>query len=161
MSNSNEENKTLGYVIYHKSGLLLFDHDMKKISVESGVLQNMLNTFQKTSQNGTTVPIEELEIGDTNILLSKSDGLPIWHAVLANKDEDKNMGYKVLGSLINHFENLYEDAQQKKIKSDFFKHEEYANQVSEIIESSGDKDLLSFKSNEAYSLANSNNSVVG
>lgn len=154
-----KENKTWGYVIYHKSGLLLFDRDMNAISEERGVLTNMINTLLKSSKDGTTVPIEELEISNTIILLSKTSGLPIWHAVFIDKSEDKNIGYQLLGNLMDHFEKLYAEAQQKKIVANFFKYQEFADQVTEIIDSR-DEQIASNTIRKPYSIENKKDSIV-
>ncbi|MCE7734048.1 MAG: hypothetical protein GPJ54_04160 [Candidatus Heimdallarchaeota archaeon] len=154
-----KENKTWGYVIYHKSGHLLFDRDMNTISEERGVLTNMINTLLKSSQGGNTVPIEELEIADKNILLSKTSGLPIWHAVFMDKSEDKNVGYKLLGNLIDHFEKLYTEAQEKKIVANFFKYQEFADQVTEIIDSRNEQ-IASSPIRNTYSIENKKDRIV-
>ncbi len=159
MSIPNNEKKTWGYVIYHKSGILLFDRDMNTVSEERGVLSNMINVLLKSSHGSTTIPIEELDIADKNILLSKTSGLPIWHAVFMDKSQDKNLGYKLLGNLIDQFEKLYTEAQEKKIVANFFKYQEFADQVTEIIESQREQHTpITIK--EAYRIENKENSIV-
>ncbi len=131
-------NHNLGYAIFHKSGMLIFELGVEKMKYKFEHLLKLIGILQKECIHGKNIHIDELELDRKQVLLSKSSNLPIWYALFFGDRGLKNQGYQILGSLISDFEKLYSKAVSKDIAPNFFNETQFATHTYRLIHSNID-----------------------